>query len=91
MTKAEAVLEKIALSSELLERAATKAKLFGRTGQTKVFHKGFTKALDREIKDLLGPDFVLEKGLNRVRSKNIYGPSGVQEWNSRGGTFINLK
>jgi predicted DNA-binding protein len=68
MTKAESVMEKIALSSELFERAVIKAKRLGRTRQEKLFRSAQNKALDREIKNLLGEDFKLKRNLT-VRIK----------------------
>jgi hypothetical protein len=91
MTKAEIVMEKLALSSELYERAFLKAQRIGNKRQMRLFRKAQDKALDREIKTLLGPDFVKRQGENKVRQKKLYGTDGVSEWNSVGGTFINRK
>jgi hypothetical protein len=67
MTKAEQVMEKIGLSSELLERAFIKANKLGRYTQAKLFRTGQNNALNREIKELLGPEFEVDRRGSKIQ------------------------
>lgn len=83
--KATDTLTKLALSSELLERAAEKAKLLGQITRSRKFHAAMKRALNAEIKSLLGPGFHVERGSTRVRAKRVGSGQVYSGQNNRGG------
>jgi hypothetical protein len=99
MTKTDYIMEKIAISSEILERAAKIAWKQGDKVRARKFFSAFEKRLNQELDALYGSNKLTGKDLQKAhRGSKIGGGTsysdradGIREWNSVGSTFRNRK
>ena len=82
MTKAEAIMEKIALSSELLERAAKAALEKGQKTRSTKFLAASTKRLNQELDALYGAAKVVRDRGSKIGRHGNHSNSGIGDWKS---------
>lgn len=81
-TKAVSIMEKIALSSELLERASKRALELGQKGRATMFRKAFEHRLNQELDMLYGADKLVSIRGSRIGRRVRHGSSGIGDWKS---------